>query len=226
MVSQIPFHFTPFRKYDSEYFIVHSGVYEAHEMFSRIHARLVQDSDVFEMIYLHGPSGSGKKHLACGFRRVLLSDDIPAVVLIYSEDGELLEYNEDEEVPLSIERFIHIYQNMKSSGGLCAVLSGRVHEKNEINPHLASRFFSGNVVRLDYPQEEELYPVLVSLLERYHLRLPESRIRQIIGMVPGLPVYFEEISSKINDLIQERGRLTSSMLKEVILSDQFRIKES
>lgn len=245
VVTQLPFHFAPSGNCSLDYFVIHSGVVEGYQTFIQSFQRILDDHSSFEMLYVHGPSGVGKAHLAGGFQEVLDAYKIPCFVGVIGEDMILRRSEHDracghvigsehsekkssktQESEVSIEEFINIYQKMKSRGGLCVIIAQHVYEKEDINPHLASRFFSGHIISLSYPQEEELYPILVSLLERYHLRLPEKQLRNIIEMVPGIPHYFEEISGKMNQLMEERGRVTSSMIKEVIHSDQIRMKVS
>jgi chromosomal replication initiation ATPase DnaA len=224
MNTQLPFHFAPFEKYSLEYFIVHSGVCEAYQVFNQSVRNLTEDSSRFEMMYLHGPSGAGKRHLALGFSALLEASSVSTFIASIDQNGAMYRDSNGTRSNVTTEEFISCFQEMKAKGGFCCIISDRIPEKNTVNPHLASRFFSGHVVSVRYPQEEELFPVLVSLLERYHLRLSEKQVNKILEMIPGIPCYFEEISDKIYHMIEERGRLTSSMLKEVIHSDQLRIK--
>jgi chromosomal replication initiation ATPase DnaA len=226
MSVQLPFHFAPFASYSLDCFITHSGVLEGYQLLESLVTHLQSTPDSFEMVYLYGPSGVGKKHLAFGFQKRAEQSGIPCFIAIWNTSQGLFLYEQGEMTPLPSERFISHYQEMKSRGGIAIVMSSKLVDITSMDPHIGSRFFSGQVISLEYPQEEELYPVLRSLLERYHIRLSDARMRKIIELVPAIPVYFEEISRKINQLIEERGRLTSSMLNEVIHSDVIRMKES
>ncbi len=224
MGAQLPFHFAPLEKYSLEFFVVHSGVCEAFGICDQIVKNILQESSRFELVYLHGSKGVGKRHLAHGFKALLDAHSISSYIGVFDADGSLQRYHDSVLQGVSLEEFISSFQEMKAHGGLCIILGDSIPQKNDINPHLASRLFSGQMVSMSYPAEEELYPVFVSLLERYHLRLDEKKLRKIIEMVPGIPYYFEAVSCKIKQLIEERGRLTSSMVKEVIHSDQLRMK--
>lgn len=219
MKEQLNFHFAPLDNHLLDYFIPHSGVSVAFEICTKLVSEVLEKPKTFYNIFLHGPSGVGKRHLSKGLLFLLVQHNIECIIFKISNQ-DILKIEGSETISFSIPEFISAYQKMKSSGGIIFILGEMIPDKDEIDPHFFSRLFSAHVIEMNYPSDEELYPILVSLLERHHLRLEQKKLKKIIESVPAKPNYFEAISYKINQLIKERGRFTSSMVKEILKNDE------
>ena len=68
------------------------------------------------------------------------------------------------------------------------------------NPHLQSRLLASEMIQLKYPEEEELKPLLCSLLERHNLHLSEASMAYILKHSPRDPLSFESIFARINEI--------------------------
>lgn len=209
----LSFKFAPIAACSLDYFVTHTGVADAHLVFENIYRKLESQPSNFEMVYVRGPSGVGKTHLSYGFQEAFSAAGITSFVCEWNAETQKIHSGESVVSP---ESFIAIYQELKTLGGVCVVISKSLPERGVIDPHLGSRFLSGQMVQLEYPQEEELYPILRALLERHHLRLPEARLKNIIQKVPAIPMYFEEVSHRINEILGSGEKLTASKLNDVL----------
>ena len=208
------FHFEPISEESPEYFIMHSGVMESYQKALQVIEGGLLDGG---LLYVYGPKGCGKTH----FCEVLLSRaralNLPFRYLRLEGDKIFT----GDRVEIDASAFISAYQELKGQSGLLVVEGDEFpnHESEfseSVRPHVLSRLLSGELLKLDNPQEEELRPVLMALLERHHLRLKSSQLDLILSRVPAVPDYFRIISEALTELLPNVGKLKVSVLKNYL----------
>ncbi len=218
--TQLCLKLEPVSRYGLEYFIPHSGVSHGVGAFRNCLDIVLSHPAKCRMVYLFGAKGTGKTHLLKGFEleargRGLLSEN-----LLFC-DGWLSDENSRDD---EIAEFVCRYQQIKARGGLIAVSSRFSPQSLTKNPHVLSRALSGLVVELHYPREEELRPLIVSLLERENLRISERSLDALVRLIPANPLSCEEIFSKLNDVLSTTGMSAGERtIREVIRSLSIRL---
>jgi chromosomal replication initiation ATPase DnaA len=91
-----------------------------------------------------------------------------------------------------------------------------IGEADFTKPHIVSRLLSGEVLKINNPQEEELRTILIALLEKHHLRLKDSQLDLILARVPAIPEYFRVVSEALTELVPRSGKLRISALKNFL----------
>jgi len=198
LISQIPLKLEVFEPHSLRYLVPHSGVADALPIFERCLADLENDSNVFRSIFLYGPQGSGKTHLTRGYQELALTRGIQSVSVF---DTDLLV------TPETVRSFIDATEQARNSGGLI-IAEGRElpTERGDLTPHITSRLLAGYSVRIGYPMEEELKPLLLSILERRSLRLPEHSVQHLLKLLPTNPLSMERIIRAIDELALSEQR--------------------
>jgi|GEM_PF-3252938 len=193
------------KDFDISQFIVHSGVVDAYQMAKSACDKFLKDDRLFQLVFFWGPTGVGKSHLAQGLRQDLIKSGI--------EDSKIVIWDLTDQVTTASEgdnettrKFVDCYQRLASSGGLFFVLSRKEPKRNSEDPHLVSRFLSGQEVSLAYPQEKELNTVLTVLLERHNLRLKDSQKKFLLRRLPLNPLSFATILDTIDHFSLSTGR--------------------
>ena len=206
--EQIPFELLPCRPYSLDYFVSHSGVTVAMTAIEQAIDAVEKNSQHFELLYLYGGAGSGKTHLISAYLEIVQSKRI-AVERIDLEQVVA----KDE----GISQFISLYEKQKSEGGLLFIESRLAPADVTANPHLSSRLLAGTILQLDYPREEELRPIVRSLLERNNLRIAERSIEYLFRRMPREPLFFSELFAKISRLSLRTNRPAKfTLIKDVL----------
>ncbi len=202
---QLPLQLAPRDSLAPAYFVPHSGVREVLETFdkvcSELRRRLHDEDEIgFHFFFVSGPSGSGKSHLA----RVVLervhevSDEIPCEIFelhgIGRVDGE------------TTAAFIDAYQRLRGVGGVLVVFSTQLPDDDAWDPHLGSRFRCALPLVIDFPSDDELEPLVLSVLERANLRLPHSDITYLLQRVPARPLSLTHIFDSVSRLALAEGK--------------------
>lgn len=210
-MGQLPLKLSVPEQYSLSYFVPHSGISEAIEVFERCAYDLMKDRSLFRLVFLYGPIGAGKTHLLKGYLKKAAEQGIPE---------ELLQpFNLDELKDLEgVRRFIDAVESARSNGGLIAV-EGEVLPSGEgdLDPHVRSRLLSGYSVRVRYPMETELHPLLLSILERRNLRIPEHSLQYLLRWLPANPLSLTRIIQAVDELaLGERRRISPELFRDVI----------
>lgn len=198
-MKQLKFQLTPREPFSLRYFVAHSGTAEAVSVLEQSVADVAEHSGQFHCVFVYGPAGSGKTHLLNGFYFRAIEGGIEKSRLSIFSLSDVLGGDD------KISEFVSRYEELKRSGGLLFV-EGPELNNPEINPHVRSRLFSGYVVRICYPQEEELRPLLMSLVERKNLRLSEYSINYLLRWLPLSPLAFDKILSAVDEILSPGTR--------------------
>lgn len=210
-MSQTYFSFNPIDQKLEDYFILHSGVSIPFKQATSFIERLEEIGG--SVFYVYGPKGCGKTFFIEILRQICAAKNIQTEFFKIDIEGKV--FSENHQLKETTE-VVACYQEMKTKGGLIFFESQKLPLENLVDPHLRSRMLAGEIYSLDYPTEEELKPVLKSLLERHHLRLKDSHLEQILNSIPAIPEYFEAVSKSLIELIPSTGRLKKSSLREVL----------
>ena len=213
-MEQLGLSLEPLEPYSWRYFVTHSGVASAVAYLEDSVVGLREDAGRFCFVYVCGPAGSGKRHLCQGFAQRAVE------VGVGEEQVAFVGFSgtpDDDEVA----RFVATYERVKAGGGLLLVCAEQDAIGLSDNPHLASRVRSAQAFRLLPPQEEELYPLLVSILERRNLKLSEKNVQFLLSRLPRNTLSFAAISAKINEISLTHGKPARfGLLREVLLGDE------
>lgn len=216
LMTQAYFKFKPISNQIDSYFILHTGISEQFSSARAIIEGFSKEEAFREgaVIYVCGPRGCGKSSFIRVLEDVCLESNILFNSFEIKSESEF--FDKYSEGSLNTEQLVSLYQDNKIRSGVLFFEASDVPSKIITDPHALSRLLSGTVLKLDYPQEEELRPILISLLERYHLRLQEKHINEILQRVPAIPKYFELITESIGELVALHGKLKVSKLKQVL----------
>jgi chromosomal replication initiation ATPase DnaA len=190
--------------YSLDYFIPHSGVSVAYQGVSDLISKLASGERTWSTCYLYGPKGSGKTHLARGMLALALAQGVSAENLALEDISSVFSLEHQEQQRL-VSRFIDLYEGLRSRGGLLLIL-GVWHPAEVENPHLSSRLLAGSVFPLSYPREDELEPLIFSLMERRNLRISSRSIRYLLRRLPRDPLSFDDIFARVDELSFQQGK--------------------
>lgn len=210
-MTQLTFHLAPVEPYSLSYFVPHSGVTEAYELLEHAIAEVSEGG--FRLVFLYGSSGTGKTHLLYGFRKRAEEQGIDPERICVCSLEQLLK-NKSE----SIGEFVKTYDRLKSEGGLILVEARDIfHPTDDLDKHLSSRLLAGYSVKVGYPREEELRPLLLSLLERKNLKLTDYSLNYLLRWLPLDPLSLDRILTAINDLSLSNSRkVGQGLIREVL----------
>jgi DnaA family protein len=166
--------------------------------------QLEDKSDSFALVYLYGPPGSGRSHLAHGILLEAAARGIPEDRLVLIELDESVHFVPRED--LYTANFISRYEELRRTGGLLLVVGAGHPEKLKLSPHLRSRLLAGDIVELKYPTETELQPLIRTLFEKRNIRVNEATIDFLISRLPVDPLSFADISAKIERISAVLGK--------------------
>ena len=200
MPRQLSFSLNPDGAMGPAYLVRHSGVSSALLLLEEALRGLKNSVNFFRLIFIFGPEGAGKTFIQQAFQVELAAEEI------LPERFKVLELSEAEENDADgawVPSFVQTYEALKTSGGVFVVTSRKHPAELRVSEHAKSRFFAGDIVSLDYPQEDELEPLLRSFLERKNLSLPDSSIRYLLRHLPAEPLSFSKISAKIESFTCE-----------------------
>jgi chromosomal replication initiation ATPase DnaA len=187
--EQLCFDLKPAEPYAAEYFVPHSGVIEAERLLNHFYAEVCANPREFRFLYLYGSAGTGKTHLLESFKSSN-AGSISESVFIVLELGQSLSDEQVAEVVMT-------YDKVKQAGGLL-VFSARVspHDLTN-NPHALSRFLAATPVLLAPPREEELEPIVRSLMERRNLRISDPALQYLLVRIPANLLSFGEVLDRL-----------------------------
>lgn len=210
MPQHLSFSLVPKDPFSLRYFVVHSGVALAYAELEQACTQLIKDPSLFRLFYIHGPRGSGKTHLAYGFESFMLEQSFPRThIQVYD-----LQPLPDSSL---VSEIVAEYERIKRDGGLLVITSQSDPHDITKNPHLQSRLLAGNIAALGSPTEDELKPLLLSLLERRNLILNEKSLEYLLRRLPVDPLSFDNIFARLDELSLTEGRSPGpKMLRELI----------
>ena len=216
--EQLSFLLAPLDPYSLHYFVPHTGVEEACNIVEAAIGELSGDNEAFRLVYIYGPPGSGKTHLVRGYREKARNAGI-AAERFFSWEFSLAD-EEQKEGRLSISEFVAGFERVRSSGGLVLITGHKTPGDELVNPHLLSRLLTGLCVKLSYPREEELRPLLLSLLERRNMRLSDHTLDYLLRRLPLDPLSFDNIFARLSGASYSFGRPANlSLVREVLHND-------
>lgn len=193
MGQQLNFSLQPSDPYSPNYFVRHSGVSEAWDFIADACRQHIANPSYFQLIFVHGPQGVGKTHLLEASRAESAHNF--AIVRLSEIDTAA---------------FIDQYERCRTAGGILCVEADCAPNEATNDPHIRSRLLNGTILKLEYPAEGELRPLIESLLERHNLRLSETSIEYLLRRLPLDPLSFSNIFAKISDV--SLGRYDSARL--------------
>jgi chromosomal replication initiation ATPase DnaA len=166
-----------------KYFIVHSGVQSALEQLQR-------PADIGFL--LDGPRGSGKSHFL-GYIANIYPDRFVTFdwMICATIEGQ----GADEE----IRRFIAAFEDRKKGGPEIILVEPLS------SPHVKSRLSHLTNISITLPRDEELLPLVSSILERRNIRLEKRKLERLVARLPANPLSLAEILTKIDAEVSSKG---------------------
>ena len=207
------FSLVPKDPFSLPYFVVHSGVAMAYSQLEQGCSELLNDWSLFRLFHIHGPRGCGKTHLAYGFESFMLEHSFPRTgIQVY----DLISAPDDS----LVSEIVAEYERLKREGGLMILTSQFAPRDVTQNPHLQSRLLAGNIAALGSPTEDELKPLLLSLLERRNLILNEKSLEYLLRRLPVDPLSFDNIFARLDELSLTEGRSPGPKMLRELISDK------
>ncbi len=189
------------------YFVPHSGVNSQWIFLQQNIEELSKQDYIFQVFYLYGEKGVGKTYL------INCLKEISGLEFSYF-DFSKLNINNSEGIVAS---FVEQYERIKSRGGLIVIEASMPAADLTSNPHLLSRLNVAQLIKLNFPQENELVALVSSLLERHNLKLKEKDINYILEHSPSDPLSLSLISARIEKLVfQDNASPKRSLIKEAL----------
>ena len=190
-------------KYTEEQTIVHSG---NKQVIDSLKSVSLTSNKQFRFLYLCAPKGSGKTHLLNFFQSLFVDETTNKSssfsIKVFDNIEDHLSNSEDFS-----RGFVHNFQSMKSLNKGSLIVSSKFQPQNVTNdPHLSSRFLSGEILYLLPPQENELKYILTEMMRLNNLKLNPRMIKQILQHLPASPLSFQGIFDKINNLSLSEGK--------------------
>lgn len=215
-MTQSYFKFEPVHDEIGKYFILHSGICEEFNSAKLCIDQCANPEGRGEgiVVFVYGPKGSGKTSFITVLSEYCAERRVACRRFLISEGNSFTDLESGES--FEADAIVSVYQDNKMNRGVLFFEATDVPDLVVSDPHVSSRLLSGTMCCLSYPQEEELRPILISLLERHYLRLRDKHIDEILQRVPAVPTYFELITQEIEELISEEGTLKISKLKDVL----------
>lgn len=155
------------------------------------------NSCLFQVIFLHGPVGSGKSHLV----RVAQEDFLKLEL----HSGLFAHYDNWQDNDDRTARFISEYQQLKAQGGLMFITSRKPPSLTTRDPHITSRLLSGLVLDLSYPAEQELMTVAREMVKRFNMQLSEKNLNYLLRRLPVNPLSFVELFDRLDTMCLSEG---------------------
>ncbi|MCM0082469.1 DnaA/Hda family protein [Geomonas sp. Red32] len=230
---QLIFDFPVIPRFSFDNFVVCSGNSTAY----RFARKLVEDGGE-NLLYVHGPEGSGKTHLLTALANAIdgryFSFRDAASLYGEAEPGEgssrLAEYFEEAEalilddlhlLPDSQEARVEVWElfNAYYTTGRKIAISGLVPPKElpHLDGHLTSRLLWGLVARMDVSDDESRRMILKKLAEDRQMALPAEVIDQMLLTVrrdiPSLVWALENINRYS---ISTMRKITTRLAKEAL----------
>lgn len=200
MESQLGLPLVPREPQSLDYLVPHLGIVEAVESLEAAVEAVSNSPGEFRSLYLHGPAGCGKTHVAQAYvaeakRRGVAEQQLRVF------DWEQNSLDDDD-----LRVLISEYERLKREGGLLLLVSRAAPDLLSGNDHALSRLRAGQVIKLGYPTEEELTPLLRSLSERKNLNLSDRNLEYLVRRLPLNPLSFEAIFASIDEFSLAQGK--------------------
>ena len=194
--QQLPLNLVPLDPFSLRYFVPHSGVSDAQAALERCLVRLAAEDSTLSFVFIYGASGLGKTHLLQGLRTAALEQGGSEERLgIFDWSGTAVEKMAEQ-----TGQFVATYEALRSAGGMLLVAGNSLPCDLTTDPHLLSRLVTAELIEVLPPRDEELSPVIHSLMERRNLRLSAKAVEYLVNRLPRTPLSFDVIFARINEL--------------------------
>jgi len=197
---QLAIDLSPSDPFSWERIVPHSGIAEAYNAILDSIEHLVSTDGEHCFIVVYGRPGVGKTHLLEGGKAVAISRGLSA------EKVQVIELCSIDISEEEISKFISVYEQVRSDGGVLLLSSPESPAAESVNPHLRSRLLNAQIYSLEYPTEEELEPLLRALIEKNNLKLSDFNVNYLLKRLPLDPLSFDNIFAKISRLSLSLGR--------------------
>ena len=199
--EQLSFQLRPVEPYGMEYFVPHRGVVQAVAVLDQALGDVAAAPENFRMVFLWGPPGSGKTHLCEAYHAAALKRGLaPHKIRLVDLEERLVDSRVSDNDESAVAEFVACYEQLRASGGMLIVCARRAPAEVSSNPHLKSRILAAASCELAYPLEEELPPLLSSLLSRHNLKLSPRSQTYLLRRLPLAPLSFDNIFARISEL--------------------------
>lgn len=208
--TQLNLPFTLDAAFKPETFVVHKGVEPALAKLRQAYADFCGEQN-FIFVFISGDKGSGKTHLLNFF----LSE-------LQAENSELNDVHvfddpfvgvEGDDLTSRVAEFVGTYEALKAARGLLILAAGELPETG----HLLSRIAMSFPTEITIPKEEELFELVIAMLDRRGLRLPEENIKFLLERLPANLLSLANILSKIDELALATQRpINRQLLKQIV----------
>lgn len=207
--TQLNLELSPSKNSFLYYFVPHSGVNSQWSFLQQSMEELNKQDYFFQAFYVYGEKGVGKTYLINCLKEISNFD------FAYFDFSKLNIIS----VEKIVASFVEQYEKIKSAGGLLVVEANILPKELTANPHLLSRLNVAQLIKLDFPQEQELSALVSSLLERNNLKLKEKDINYILEHSPSDPLSLSLISARIEQLVfKDNVSPKRSLIKEALFS--------
>lgn len=197
--------------YSSSYFVPHSGMADAIEVLDKVLEDVSQDVKIYRSVFVYGAPGSGKTHLLTIYLKRLEA---------LNRNVELFDCDKLTTAE-TVSAFVSSVEQLKLSGGV-ALIEGSslaVCEIEDLAPHVNSRVLGGYAIKISQPQENELKPLILAILERRGLRFSDYSIEQLIRNLPAQTTTFNNIIQAIDEVsLREKQRITRGVITKTLKS--------
>ena len=95
---------------------------------------------------------------------------------------------------------------MRSNGGILLISSSVSPMELVCSSHIRSRMMVGSVIKMGHPMDDELRPIMISMLERRNLRLSDYSIDYLLKRLPVNLSCYNVVIAKINELSYWKGK--------------------
>jgi chromosomal replication initiation ATPase DnaA len=199
MSSQLKLKFTERATYSSEKFVAHTGVQAASSAIVTLAAQ-----SRFTLLYIHGPSLSGKTHLSVYCAGLINSLKRSVEIVSFDEisewhtrsirrkasalrlaGGSIIFDDADKWlVDTQLEgTFTAITDAVQKNKGILVLFGSQPIEHLELRPQIASRLVAGAQINIQAPADYELDQVLDAVLKQRGLRLSVAKRRFILSRI-------------------------------------------
>lgn len=166
-----------------------------------------------KVFYLHGPQGSGKKHLAhiwaavSGARFLLQPDEVEKILSVtYQESAFVLDL---ALIALPEQAFFHLLNHIRENNkGLLIIANSAPKQLSYVLPDLNSRLAALPSAALKEPDEELITALIFKLFSDRQLQVSEDVVRYLL---PRIERTFPAIHSIVEQIDEEALRLQQNI---------------
>ena len=208
-MEQLVFPLAPTEPYGFRYFVPHFGVTAAYQGLAELFQNFEKNPEKLFLATVNGPKGSGKSHLIHAFAMRWRRSEHSSKVRVF----DFAEVPDDG----AAASLVAAYEELRRSGGVMLVALSSDLDNPKLTPHIASRLRTGELYSLSYPNEDELAPLVASLLERHNLQLSANSIAYLMKRLPRDPLSFDNIFAKISESsLQQNKPAGMGVIRSVI----------